>query len=80
MPSTYHAIITVRKSFYDQVLRTVARQAAELATEKMEGIEVILNDNDLTDIQVGTSDGTRQCCGSGSGRIRNYLQDPGTDP
>jgi hypothetical protein len=30
----------------------VAKQAAELALEKMEGIEVILNDDDLTDIQV----------------------------
>lgn len=34
-----------------QVLRTVAKQAAELVVEKMEGIEVILNDDDLTDIQ-----------------------------
>ena len=34
------------------MLRTVAKQAAELAVEKMEGIEVILNDDDLTDIQV----------------------------
>ncbi len=30
----------------------MAKQAAELALEKMEGIEVILNDDDLTDIQV----------------------------
>ena len=30
----------------------MAKQAAELAVEKMEGIEVILNDDDLTDIQV----------------------------
>jgi hypothetical protein len=39
------------------VLRTVAKQAAELVVEKMEGIEVILNDDDLTDIQVITQIG-----------------------
>jgi hypothetical protein len=38
----------------------VAKQAAELAVEKMEGIEVILNDDDLTDIQVkGQNSGGR---------------------
>ncbi len=35
-----------------QVLRTVLKQAQELAQEKMEGISVILNDADMTDIQV----------------------------
>jgi len=34
-----------------QVLRTVLKQAQELAQEKMEGISVILNDADMTDIQ-----------------------------
>jgi len=34
-----------------QVLRSVLKQAQELALEKMEGISVILNDDDMTDIQ-----------------------------
>jgi len=34
-----------------QVLRTVMKQAQELAQEKMEGISVVLNDDDMTDIQ-----------------------------
>eukprot|EP00088_Acartia_fossae_P041878 TRINITY_DN4383_c0_g1_i1.p1 TRINITY_DN4383_c0_g1~~TRINITY_DN4383_c0_g1_i1.p1 ORF type:complete len:212 (+),score=51.56 TRINITY_DN4383_c0_g1_i1:183-818(+) len=34
-----------------QVLRSVLKQAQELAQEKMEGISVILNDDDMTDIQ-----------------------------
>lgn len=49
-----------------QVLRTVAKQAAELAVEKMEGIEVVLNDDDLTDIQAVLEGppGTPYCGGS----------------
>ena len=34
------------------MLRSVLKQAQELALEKMEGISVILNDDDMTDIQV----------------------------
>ena len=36
-----------------QVLRSVLKQAQSLVQEKMEGIQVVLNDNDMTDIQVG---------------------------
>ena len=35
------------------VLRTVLKQAQALVQEKMEGIHVLLNDDDMTDIQVG---------------------------
>jgi len=34
------------------VLRTVLKQAQALVQEKMEGIHVLLNDDDMTDIQV----------------------------
>ena len=34
------------------VLRTVIKQAQALVQEKMEGIHVLLNDDDMTDIQV----------------------------
>ena len=38
------------------VLRTVLKQAQALVQEKMEGIHVLLNDDDMTDIQVGLTE------------------------
>ena len=36
------------------VIKVVARQVQALAQEKMEGINLVLNEDDMTDIQVRT--------------------------
>ena len=37
------------------VIKVVARQVQALAQEKMEGINLVVNEDDMTDIQVRTS-------------------------
>jgi ubiquitin-conjugating enzyme E2 S len=65
-----------------QVLRSVLKQAQNLAQEKMEGISVILNDADMTDIQANVDGPPGTPYAGGTFRIKIVLSRdyPATPP